>query len=270
MNQWDTSDTGNVVAHEFGHMLGHPDEYADATCPARNPVNTGTVMDDNTETVARLYNRLAGFHGSGHVPVAAAPEPGADANSKEANVTENIDNLTPRQRAKALDNLRAVADGAMPAGDTHVSFEVTGGAPGERYVYRLGVSGDGSAEKRFVDELHGREQDESSGTVDRELTTRVFAAARDAGLLSDAPPQLPGEPTAQLVPDSMVAIITVRDGDAVRRIAVPAAEPGDAANEMPGGAAADVPLETDMQLPAESVAALQPLLDALRGVEAAL
>ncbi len=51
---WDTEDSGDVASHEFGHMLGHPDEYADDACPNRSPVNTGTVMDDNTEVVQRL------------------------------------------------------------------------------------------------------------------------------------------------------------------------------------------------------------------------
>lgn len=54
MTTWDTSDTGDVASHEFGHMLGHPDEYPDSNCPSRSPVNTGTVMDDNTEVVERL------------------------------------------------------------------------------------------------------------------------------------------------------------------------------------------------------------------------
>jgi hypothetical protein len=58
MTHWDTEDTGDVVTHEFGHMLGHPDEYEDAACPRRSPVNTGTVMDDNTEVVARLVAPL--------------------------------------------------------------------------------------------------------------------------------------------------------------------------------------------------------------------
>jgi hypothetical protein len=51
---WYTDDSGDVASHEFGHLLGHPDEYSDADCPDRSPVNTGTVMDDNTEVVERL------------------------------------------------------------------------------------------------------------------------------------------------------------------------------------------------------------------------
>jgi hypothetical protein len=54
MGNWDTMDTGDVASHEFGHMLGWPDEYPDGNCPNRNPVNTGSVMDDNTEVVERL------------------------------------------------------------------------------------------------------------------------------------------------------------------------------------------------------------------------
>lgn len=51
---WHTDDSGDVASHEFGHLLGHPDEYSDRACPSRSPVNTGTVMDDNTEVVQRL------------------------------------------------------------------------------------------------------------------------------------------------------------------------------------------------------------------------
>jgi hypothetical protein len=60
MTTWDTADTGGVAAHEGGHMLGLVDEYADSECPNRSPVNTGTVMDNNSNNVpSRLLTRFA-------------------------------------------------------------------------------------------------------------------------------------------------------------------------------------------------------------------
>jgi hypothetical protein len=65
---WDTADTGDVAAHEFGHLHGNLDEYADAACPDRSPVGTGTVMDNNSDVVAtRFVQRLADNVGSGIV-----------------------------------------------------------------------------------------------------------------------------------------------------------------------------------------------------------
>ena len=59
MTTWDTSDTGDVAAHEFGHMIGNADEYSDTACPNRSPVNTGTVMDNNTgPALQRHVNRV--------------------------------------------------------------------------------------------------------------------------------------------------------------------------------------------------------------------
>ena len=60
MLTWDTQDTAAVAAHEFGHMHGLIDEYADGACPSRTPVGTGTVMDNNSNTVPqRMMNRFA-------------------------------------------------------------------------------------------------------------------------------------------------------------------------------------------------------------------
>lgn len=57
---WDTNDTGGVAAHEYGHMHGLVDEYTDINCPGRSPVNTGTVMDNNSNNVpARMMIRFA-------------------------------------------------------------------------------------------------------------------------------------------------------------------------------------------------------------------
>jgi hypothetical protein len=64
LSLWHTNDSGDVASHEFGHLMGHPDEYSEpSVCPDRSPVNTGTVMDDNSEVVQRLCepfcNRVA-------------------------------------------------------------------------------------------------------------------------------------------------------------------------------------------------------------------
>lgn len=65
MTLWHTTDSGDVAAHEFGHMHGNPDEYTAAACPNRSPVNTGTVMDTNSDVVPqRLMERLATNVGS--------------------------------------------------------------------------------------------------------------------------------------------------------------------------------------------------------------
>lgn len=70
MTTWDTLDTGAVAAHEFGHMLGLVDEYADSNCPGRSPVNTGTIMDNNSNVVpARMMTRFANNIGSNVVTI---------------------------------------------------------------------------------------------------------------------------------------------------------------------------------------------------------
>ena len=67
---WDDQDTGAVAAHEFGHFLGNADEYTDTSCPSRNPVNSGTIMDNNSNNIpARLMQRFADNLGSNVVAI---------------------------------------------------------------------------------------------------------------------------------------------------------------------------------------------------------
>jgi hypothetical protein len=226
-------------------------------------------MADNTESVARHYNRVTAFHGAGHTPAAIAPEP-AELIPEVAMTQLMIDNLKPAPRAAVLSRLREMGQtGDAPDGaeNAEVVFEVSGGAPGERYVYRLGVRGDGTAERRTVDETQPGEDAEVTRGIDRQLASRAFAAAAEVGLLDDTAPAIPQQHGGEILPDSMIAIFTVRDGDSVRRIAIPADDPATA--NLPGETR-DVPMDTPVQLPAESVAALGPLLEALQAVEAAL
>lgn len=65
MSNWHTGDNGDVAAHEFGHMLGLEDEYSEFWCPGRSPTGTGTVMDNNSNTVpSRMMRRFADNLGS--------------------------------------------------------------------------------------------------------------------------------------------------------------------------------------------------------------
>jgi hypothetical protein len=55
-----------VTAHVFGHLIENKDEYrADDECRGRDSINTGTVMDNNTDNVpARMMTCFANDIGS--------------------------------------------------------------------------------------------------------------------------------------------------------------------------------------------------------------
>jgi hypothetical protein len=61
MTTWYTNSSGRTAAHEVGHMFGHPDEYGDAACPDREPVNTGSIMHRSADgdIPQRLMTRFA-------------------------------------------------------------------------------------------------------------------------------------------------------------------------------------------------------------------
>jgi hypothetical protein len=71
MTRWFHDSSGDVAAHEFGHMIGNADEYRDAACPGRTPVNTGTIMDALPAggPVERHVERICEAIGENAVPV---------------------------------------------------------------------------------------------------------------------------------------------------------------------------------------------------------
>jgi hypothetical protein len=71
MTTWYTNLDGRIgAAHEVGHMFGHPDEYGEAACPDREPVDTGSIMHRPTGDIhQRLMRRFAENIGSSVVGI---------------------------------------------------------------------------------------------------------------------------------------------------------------------------------------------------------
>lgn len=207
MTNWDTSDTGDVASHEFGHMLGHPDEYNDSACPARSPVSTGTVMDDNTEVVERQVEHLASFNCGHDAGPVAASEPEEVSRSP----MRSLDELDAAERGRFVEHMREAPD--RDEGKDHkVTFVVAGGAPGDRYEYRAEVHADRTADVSLLDEMNARSEQESDLALDPDQVQTVFerAVSEDVLEASDSAPQL--------VPDSLVGTIIVTNGDVEKRI----------------------------------------------------
>ena len=214
MTNWDTLDSGDVASHEFGHMMGHPDEYSDSACPNRSPVNTGTVMDDNTEVVERLMETFANFHcGHDAVPI-GAPEPEAP---EEVSPVRPFEGLSFDERIRFAERLRAgAAPAATVAGEAaserRVVLFVSGGAPGERYEYRAEVTGGGRGVTSVLDEIHGRREQDRDLPLEPQQVEDLFARAASDDVLNV------DHPVPQLVPDSLVGTLVVSDGNAEKRI----------------------------------------------------
>ena len=186
--------------------------------------------------------------------------------------SRDLDDLVLDERMQVLERLRSRGRPDAPtagAAQAVVSVEVTGGAPGERYLYRVDVRGDGRAEHELVDELRDREVSGVGAEVDAELVRRVFGAVDEAGLLEETAPEGGGLGARQIVPDSLVMVLTVEEDGVARRVVLPVEEPGDAGAVLPGEAA-ETPLETPVRIPAEAAVRLRPVLDALHEVEDAL
>ena len=146
MTTWDTQDSGDAASHEFGHMLGHPDEYSDSSCPNRTPVNTGTVMDDNTEVVERLCRRSAIGSDSPSTRYERALGPPSKDSPAGA----------PFAATELAAKLRRAVDDDEARRKIRVRLEVEGGQRDERYHFLFTSTGVREAEAGVHDRLRDR------------------------------------------------------------------------------------------------------------------
>jgi hypothetical protein len=264
MTTWDTTDSADVAAHGFGHMLGLPDEYSDPACPGRSPVNTGTVMDDNTEVVARLLNGIAGFHCS-HTPTARLAF--ADVFGELTDVLfERLDYLEQKKFRQTLERAAARRLSDAESRDVRVVLSINGGAPSERYEYRLEVRADGNVETRFADELREIKPGRATGAVvGRDVAAVVFQqVARDEFIaLSNT--------LARTTPDGLFAVISVHVNDEAKLVRVPVFERDSDAAVRLDARALPLPVRDDVVVNRDVVPqVLVSVFEALRGVRARL
>lgn len=217
MTTWDTNDTGDVASHEFGHMLGLPDEYQTATCPSRSPVNTGTVMDDNTEVVERQVEHLCELLNENAVPivgplVVVADFPLLELAAIHVPISElgakfDMKKSERKARRKLSERVREIVEGKGElSGDAKITHVVSGGPPGDRFESVLEIDGEGSLEYRVRDTNAGVDE-HSRITVDKERVANLFAEIESSGLLEIE------EPDGPFVPDSVVGLVTIEMGD---------------------------------------------------------
>ncbi len=253
---WDTSDTGDVASHEFGHMLGNPDEYSDSACTSRSPVNTGTVMDDNTEAVSRLVEGIANFH-CGHHSIARLSIVGKLSDAVSA--VKLYEQLNDDDQKAFQAKLRMVADGTAAARQrkaTRLQVAIEGGAPTERFAYVITVSADGAASVSMTDELHNVDPVRNQAKYEADQIGRIFEGAARGAFLALRETAMP------IPPDALVATITISDGDAQKTIHVPVFERRD--RKSVRAQLVDLPIAEGLMVPKQ--AAPEALLQALRGL----
>lgn len=212
MTTWDTNDTGDVASHEFGHMLGLVDEYADAACPGRAPINTGTVMDDNTEVVERQVEHLCRLLNEDAVPLAAAPEGGAASKSKAMLSAQKLAEkekfamcLRPdlEMRSELKNLVKSVVEGKKKLAKTDkIVHIVTGGIEGKRLSSELSISGTGEVSYRLDDQLKAA-QGNYSTKIDQSVLKNLLADIKKSGLLDLK------EAGGPFLPDSEIGIISI-------------------------------------------------------------
>lgn len=221
MLTWDTSDTGDVASHEFGHMLGLVDEYTDPQCPGRSPVNTGTVMDDNTEVVERQVEHLCQLLNENAVPITnLIPVPIGSVfaiplqsehmlaiyhrTGKDNPMTSN--NPIVEVRKDLLKRVQAVASAKTElTGRDKIIHIISGGVRGKRYESYVEVLGNGAVTYNLKDEIRGITETYAT-TLDAKALRNLFTEIARSKLLDMR------DVGGSFLPDSIVGSITLEIG----------------------------------------------------------
>ena len=201
MKTWDDQDDGDTAAHEFGHMIGMHDEYADAGCPTRSPVNTRTVMDDVTGPIAQRHVHAVCQGRPGEPPVAAG----------------NVVRKPPAEPPTSGSTTRST----NPPGEPAVKYQlsISGGPPGERVEHVVSVDEMAKTSTYvFRDQLHKVARKELQAPYSPDTTRRIKAAFLENRLPAEpeSPPRFP--------PDSLVATLAVEVGGKQKVIRYPVEE----------------------------------------------
>jgi len=215
MTTWDSNDSGDVASHEFGHMIGLVDEYADAVCPSRSPVNTGTVMDDNTEVVERQVEHFCELLNENAVPLMALAELQAatklkamkaifDLQEKERYAMCLRPDLGARKDIKIaiqeiLDKKREIRK------DDRITHSITGGVEGKRRINKLEMSAMGEAVLQ-VDEQQTGKKGSYRASISARSVKSLFNDIIKSGLLDLT------ESGGPFIPDSDIGMITLDIG----------------------------------------------------------
>jgi hypothetical protein len=215
MTTWDSNDTGDVASHEFGHMIGLVDEYVDAACPNRSPVNTGTVMDDNTEVVERHVEHLCELLNENAVPLLGILELEAaiklramkavfDLQEKEMYSMCLRPNWGARKEIKIviqdiLNNKRKIGKG------DRITHTITGGVEGKRLNRMLEMSATGEVVFEIDEQQTGKKVSYRASVPTRSVTNLLNNIVK-SGLLDLT------EAGGPFVPDSDIGIITLDFG----------------------------------------------------------
>lgn len=235
MNLWDDKDDGHAASHEFGHMIGMRDEYADAQCPSRAPVGTGTVMEVNTGPSAQRHI-TAVCNGTPSEP------PTEPLTSKKG---------APRPPAELPGGAPSTAK--FTAGDLtkpiRFRLVISGGAPGERAEYVVDVNeADKTSRVSHLDQLRKQVKQQFQTPYASETIKSLRDMLQQGSLPQEAAASGP------FPPDTLVATLTVEAGGKRQVLQYAVSE-----NALPPGEAPAREASLGALQPVEAPAALKKL-----------